>query len=82
MDMARIEGIDPKHAPFFMRQVFKKIRKMLGRDLTPQKIQPRVPRLFWFSILGEWLVSQKSKVPARLRAIVTLRTAVRIGCPF
>jgi hypothetical protein len=65
-----------------MRQVFKKIRKMLGRDLSPQKIQARVPRLFWFNIFGEWLLGQKAKVPARRRALVALRTAVRVGCPF
>ena len=80
--MARIEGIDPKHAPFAMRMVFRKVRKMLGRDLTPQKITTRVPRVFWFSILGEWLLGQKAKVPQRLRALVLLRTAVRVGCPF
>jgi hypothetical protein len=80
--MARIEGIDPGQTSFFMRQVFKKVRKMLGRDLTPQKIQARVPRLFWFNILGEWLLGQKARVPPRQRAIVSLRTAVRVGCPF
>lgn len=80
--MARIEGIDPQQTSFLMRQVFKKVRKMLGRDLTPQKIQARVPRLFWFSILGEWLLGQRARVPSRLRALATLRTAVRVGCPF
>jgi hypothetical protein len=80
--MARIEGIDPKRVPFLMRQVFKSVRKMVGRDLTPQKIQARVPRLFWFSTLGMWLLDRKAKVLPRLRALVTLRTAVRVGCPF
>jgi hypothetical protein len=80
--MARVEGVDPKRTSFPMRQVFKKVRKMLGRDLTPQKIQARVPRLFWFNILGQWLLGEKAKVPSRLRALVTLRTAVRVGCPF
>ena len=80
--MARVEGVDPRQASFLMRQVFKKVRKILGRDLTPQKIAARVPRLFWFSILGEWLLGQKAQVSSRLRAIVTLRTAVRVGCPF
>jgi hypothetical protein len=65
-----------------MRQVFTKVRKMLGRDLTPMKIQARVPRLFWFTVLGGWLLDQKANVPPRLRALVTLRTAVRVGCPF
>lgn len=80
--MARIEGVDPAQTSFLMRQVFRKVRKMLGRDLTPQKIAARVPRLFWFTVLGEWLLGQKAKVRPRLRAVVTLRTAVRVGCPF
>jgi len=80
--MARIEGIDPKRTSFLMRGVFRKVRSIIGRDLTPMKIQARVPRLFWFGILGMWLLDQKAKVAPRLRALVTLRTAVRVGCPF
>jgi hypothetical protein len=80
--MARVDGIDPKQTSFLMRQVFRKVRKMLGRDLTPQKIQAKVPRVFWFSVLGQWLLGQKAKVSPRLRALLTLRAAVRVGCPF
>jgi hypothetical protein len=80
--MARIEGVDPKQTSFLMRQVFKKVRKMLGRDLTPQKIQERVPRVFWTSVLTEWLLGQKAKVPQRLQSLILLRTAARVGCPF
>ena len=80
--MARIEGIDPQRAPFLMRQVFKRVRKILGRDLTPQKIAARVPRVFWVNALGEWLLGQKAPVPQRQRMLLTLRTAVRVGCSF
>jgi hypothetical protein len=80
--MARIEGLDPARTSFAMRQVFGKIRKMLGRDLTPMKISARVPRIFWIPTLAEWALGQKAKVPQRLRSLVLLRTAVRIGCPF
>jgi hypothetical protein len=80
--VARVEGVDPNQTPFLMRQVFKKVRKLLGRDLTPQKIQARVPRVFWLSVLAEWLLGQKAKVPQRLRSLIMLRTAVRVGCPF
>ena len=65
-----------------MQQVFKKVRKMLGRDLTPQKIAARVPRVFWLTAMAEWLLGQRAKVPLRLRSLVLLRTAVRVGCPF
>lgn len=66
--MARIEGVDPRQTSFMMRQVFKKARKLLGRDLTPQKIVARVPRVFWVSALMEWLLGQKARAPQRLRA--------------
>jgi hypothetical protein len=80
--MARVEGVDPKQTSFLMRQVFKKVRKVLGRDLTPQKISARVPRVFWVGALTEWLLGQKAKVPQRQRSLIMLRTAVRVGCPF
>lgn len=80
--MARVEGVDPSRTGFLMRYVFKKVRKALGRDLTPQKIVARVPRVFWVEALTEWLLGEKAKVPQRRRSLVLLRTAVRVGCPF
>ena len=80
--MARIEGIDPRQASYLMRRVFKKVREMLGRDLTPQKIKARVPRVFWEDAIGEWLLGQKAAIPHRQQMLLTLRTSVRVGCPF
>ena len=80
--VARIEGMDPRNTSFLMRQVFKKVRKMVGRDLTPQKMAARVPRVFWAHALMGWLLDQKSKIPGRQRMLITLRTALRVGCPF
>ncbi len=80
--MARVEGVDPKQTSFLMRQVFRKVRKLVGRDLTPQKISARVPRVFWTNVAMEWLLGQKAQVPLRLRSLIMLRTAVRVGCPF
>jgi hypothetical protein len=80
--MARVTGVDPQKTSFLMRRVFRRVRKALGRDLTPQKIQARVPRVFWVNILTEWLLGQRAGVPGRLRSLVLLRTAERVGCPF
>jgi hypothetical protein len=80
--MARIEGMDPKKTSFLMRLIFGRVRKILGKDLTPLKIQARVPRVFWAGIILEFLLGQKAKVSRRWRSIVTLRTASRVGCPF
>ncbi len=80
--MARLEGVDPKRTSFLMRWVFRKVHKLLGKDLTPQRISARVPRVFWANAMMEYLFGQKAKVPLRARSIVQLRTASRIGCPF
>jgi hypothetical protein len=80
--MARIAGLLPAQTSLLMRYVFAKVRKAVGRDLTPQKISARVPRVFWVNILMEWLLGQNAKVSQRWRSIVLLRTAVRVGCPF
>jgi hypothetical protein len=80
--MARIEGVDPTKTSFLMRQVFERVRKLLGKDLTPQKIQARVPRVFWAGIILEILFGLKAQVSRRWRSIVQLRTAARVGCPF
>jgi hypothetical protein len=37
--MARVEGLDPKETSLLMRLVCGRVRKMLGKYLTPQKIQ-------------------------------------------
>lgn len=80
--MARVAGIDPKKTSFMMRFIFSKVHKLFGKDLTPQKISARVPRVFWVNALSEWLLGQRAKVPLRQRSIVQLRTAARVGCPF
>ncbi|PYU22192.1 MAG: hypothetical protein DMG32_18830 [Acidobacteria bacterium] len=80
--MARLEGIDPNKTSFFMRQVFRRVHKLFGKDLTPQKITARVPRVFWVNTITELLLGLKAKVPLRQRSIVQLRTAARVGCPF
>jgi hypothetical protein len=80
--MARIQGIDPKKTSFLMQQAFRSVRKIFGKDLTPQKISARVPRLFWLNTIVELLLGVRAKVPLRQRSIVSLRTAARVGCPF
>jgi len=80
--MARMEGIDPRNGSFFMRQVFRQVRKVFGKNLTPQLISARVPRVFWVNIATEFLFGMKAKVALRQRSIVQLRTAARVGCPF
>lgn len=80
--MARIPGIDESKAPFFIRRVFRMVRKRVGKDLTPMKLQARVPRVFWVNFLTELLLGERAKIPRRWRSLVQIRTAARVGCPF
>jgi hypothetical protein len=80
--MTRIRGIESDKTSFLMRQVFRQVRKIFGKDLTPQKIQARVPRVFWVNVITELLLGRRAGVPLRQRSIVQLRTAARVGCPF
>ena len=80
--MPRIAGAQPGQTSFLMRQVFNRVRKVLGKDITPHTIQARVPRVFWVGVITELLLGQKAAVSRRHRSIVQLRTASRVGCPF
>lgn len=52
-----------------MRLVFHQVRKVFGKDLTPQLISARVPRVFWINVINEMLLGQRAKVPLRQRSI-------------
>ena len=80
--MARIQGIAPNKAPFLVRRALAYGRKLFGKDLTPAKIQARVPKVFWGAALLEMTVGKSSGITPRQRSLVQLRTAALVGCPF
>jgi hypothetical protein len=80
--MARIQGIDSKKAPFLIRRGLAYAKKLFGKELTPAKIQARVPRVFWGSALLEMTVGKTRGISERMRALVQLRTSSLVGCPF
>ena len=48
--MARTSGLEKKQAPWHLRWFYGAMRKMFAKDLTPAKIQMRVPGLVWGGI--------------------------------
>jgi hypothetical protein len=64
-----------------IRLVLSRTRKMLGKDIEPQLISARVPRVFWANTLM-MLPMLKGQLSERIRSIAYLRAAARIGCPF
>ena len=80
--MARIQGTDPNKAPFFIRRALAYAKKLFGKDLTPAKIQARVPKVFWGAALLEMTIGKSRGVTPRQRSLVQLRAAALVGCPF
>jgi hypothetical protein len=55
---------------------------MFGKDLTPVKMQMRLPGMVWGSIAMEAGLGRKRKVSLRFIQLGKVRTAARVGCPF
>ena len=80
--MARISGLEKTAAPWHLRWFYSVMRKIFGKDLTPAKIQMRVPGLVWGGIAMEAGLGGKRLVSLRYIQLGKVRTAARIGCPF
>lgn len=80
--MARIRGLEKKEAPWHLRWFYGTMRKMFGKDLTPAKLQMRVPGILWGAIGMEAGLGRKRRVSLRLTQLAKVRTAARVGCPF
>jgi hypothetical protein len=80
--MARISGLGKKQAPWHLRWFYRVMRRMFGKDLTPAKVQMRLPGLVWGGIAMEAALGRKRLVSLRYIQLGRVRTAARIGCPF
>src|SRR6266498_1714992 len=80
--MARVSGLEKKNAPWHLRWFYGVMRKMFGKDLTPAKVQMRLPGLVWGGIAMEAGLGRKRLVSLRYIQLARVRAAARIGCPF
>jgi hypothetical protein len=80
--VARISGLEKKQTPWHLRWFYGMTRKMFGKDLTPAKIQMRLPGLVWGGIVMEAALGRKRLVSLRYIQLAKVRTAARVGCPF
>lgn len=80
--MARIAGLEKKQAPWHLRWFYGVMRRMFGKDLTPVKLQMRLPGLVWGGVAMEAGLSRRRRVSLRLSQLAKVRTAARVGCPF
>jgi len=80
--VVRLTPIEKHEAPWHLRWFYRVMRKMFGKELTPAKMQMRLPGMIWGTIAMEAGLSRKRRVSLRYSQLAKVRTASRIGCPF
>ncbi len=80
--MARIRGLDQKHAGLFTRLVYWLTKRKLGRVAAPVQVTAHHTRLL--RAMGEMEMGQAAahSVDPCLKALASIRAAALIGCPF
>jgi 4-carboxymuconolactone decarboxylase len=86
--MARLEGVEPAEAGWFLRTVYWFVRRKFGqltgqdRLVEPVKIAAHHPRLLRAIGQMEAGIEAARSIPPALKHLATLRAAMQIGCPF
>jgi hypothetical protein len=80
--MARVEGIDDKQASLFTKSFYSAVRRKIGRVPEPLRITAHQPRLL--AAVGGMELAQEAmrSIDPTLKALVALKAATLIGCPF
>ena len=79
--MARIAGVE-RPPSLFARAVFWIVRRRLGRVPLPVRIHARHAQAFNGYVRMEVAQDKARRVPARLKALLNIRVATLVGCPF
>jgi hypothetical protein len=80
--MARIAGVDGRGANLFTRLFYALVRRKIGRVPEPLRITAHQPRLL--AGLGGMEMAQEGmrSVDGVVKALVQIKAAMLIGCPF
>ena len=80
--MARMDGVEWKQAGLFVRLAYWLTRRKLGRVVAPIRILAHHPRLLRAQAHMELGQEAAQTVDPRLKAMVEVKVAMLIGCPF
>ena len=78
--MSRLTPSNPRG--LLARIVFFFTRRMLGKVPTPMRVTAHNPKIFKGMVQMELAQKKASSVSPRIRALVGLRVATRVGCVF
>ncbi len=80
--MARIEGVQSREAGLFTKIAYFMTKRKLGRVIMPIMITAHHPRLLRAQAHMELGQEAAKTLPAALKALVQVKVAMMIGCPF
>lgn len=78
----RIRGLEEKEASLFVKPLYAAVRRVLGKVVTPLKVQARRPGIAWFGNLLGLAIEKSGKVEAKIHVLAQLRAAQIVECPF
>jgi hypothetical protein len=80
--MGRIQGVEAREAGWFTRFLYWMVKRKVGRVILPIKIAAHHPRLL--RAVGWMEMGQEvaRTVDAPLKALVQIKVATLVGCPF
>jgi len=80
--MARIEGVQEKRGNPFTRSFYRVVQRKIGKVPEPLRITAHQPRLL--AAVGGMEMAQEAmrSVDPVIKALVGIKTAMLIGCPF
>lgn len=79
--MPRIRGVE-NGGSVLARIAFFMTRRKVGKVIRPVRVHALHPRLLLGYGRMEQAQEKAARVPQRVKAVATLRVAMRIGCPF
>lgn len=79
---ARMAGVEAKDAGLVVRVAYWFTKRKVGKVIEPIKITAHHPRLL--RAVGSMEMGQEAarSVPAALKALVQVKVAMMVGCPF
>lgn len=80
--MARIEGIRDRQANLFTRAIYAAVRRKIAHVPEPMRITAYQPRLLAGLAGMEMAQEALHTVDPLLKALVSIKAAMLIGCPF
>jgi hypothetical protein len=80
--MPRIKPLERREARWSIRWIYGAAKRKFGKELTPMKVQARIPGILWASSMMSFFLDRRRYASHRLKSLVSIRTAARVGCPF